>query len=108
MDLSSIVYTLLGASASLFLLLPEIKKMHNRKIATDKLKIIIEALQLAEERVTRYEERHDHILSQMCSYYMINQNLEEALAGARDAMNEALQFAVGLRKLQMEIITSLS
>ncbi|GFP87105.1 hypothetical protein PHJA_000854300 [Phtheirospermum japonicum] len=108
MNLSSILCTLLGASATLFLILPEIEKTRKRKVAIDKLKIISVALQQAEERAARYEQRHDRILSQICCYYMINQNLEEALAGARDAMNEALQFAVGLRNMQMEIINSFS
>ncbi|PIM98348.1 hypothetical protein CDL12_29175 [Handroanthus impetiginosus] len=107
MDIGRIVITLLGASASTFyLIVPELRKMQERKARAEKLRIIREALEEAEKRLMRYEERHDHILSQLCSYYMINPNLEEALSGARHAMNEALQFAVELRKLQIEIISS--
>lgn len=74
----------------------------------DRLKIISEALHEAEGRLIRYQERHDHILDHMCSYYLINQNMQEALAGARDAMNEALELVVALRKLQLQAIVSFS
>ncbi|KAL0365092.1 UNVERIFIED_CONTAM: hypothetical protein Sangu_0606800 [Sesamum angustifolium] len=104
MDIARIVFALLGASATLVLASSELRKLHHRKATSEKLRIIREALREAEERVVRYEERHDHILTQLCSYYMINQNLEEALSGARQAMNEALACAVALRELHMEII----
>lgn len=74
----------------------------------DRLKIISEALHEAEGRLIRYQERHDHILDHMCSNYLINQNMQEALAGARDAMNEALELVVALRKLQLQAIVSFS
>ncbi|KAL2490498.1 Uncharacterized protein Adt_26126 [Abeliophyllum distichum] len=106
MDYKSIVLALLGFSASFIFLFPDLQRRKNRQVAVDKLKIICETLHEAEERVIRYEERHDRILSQICSYYMINEKLEEALLGAKNAMNDTLEFSVGLRKLQMEIISS--
>ncbi|KAL2469175.1 uncharacterized protein Fot_50751 [Forsythia ovata] len=106
MDYKPIVLALLGFSASFIFLFPDLQRRKNRQVAVEKLKIICETLHEAEERVTRYEERHDRILSQICSYYMINEKLEEALLGAKNAMNDALEFSVGLRKLQMEIISS--
>ncbi|CAI9768971.1 unnamed protein product [Fraxinus pennsylvanica] len=86
----------------------DFRRRKNRQAAEEKLKIVCETLHEAEERVIRYEERHDKILSQICSYYMVNENLEEALVGAKNAMNDALEFSVGLRNLQMEILTSYS
>lgn len=70
--------------------------------------MISQALEHAEERALRFQERHDRILSQICSYYMVNQDLEDALAATRAAMNEALEFAVGLRKMQMQVFRSLT
>lgn len=63
-------------------------------------------MEKAEERVIRFEERHDRILSQICSYYLTHKELEESLAGARTAMNEALEFASTLRKMQKKVIDS--
>lgn len=106
MDFKPIVFALLGFSASFIFLFPDFRRRKKRQVAEEKLKIVCETLQEAEERVIRYEERHDKILSQICSYYLVNEKLEEALVGAKDAMNDALEFTVGLRKLQLEIITS--
>lgn len=72
----------------------------------EKLKIISEALEAAEERVGRYQERHDRILSQISASYLTNTEVVEALAGARAAMNQALDFAVDLRSIQFKIISS--
>lgn len=71
-----------------------------------KLKIISEALEVAEERVVRYQERHDRILNQICASYLTNTEVVEALAGARATMNQALEFAVDLRRIQFKIISS--
>lgn len=101
-----VVYILLGASASLLLALAEIKKLQNRKIKTHKLKMIGEALKQAEERLIISAERHDRILDQICSSYLINQNLEEALATARDTMNRASELTIALGKMQLETINS--
>lgn len=68
--------------------------------------MITEALEKAEERVKRYEERHDRILSQICSHYLLNQDLEETLVAARITLNEALEFAAGFRDMQMKLISS--
>ena len=68
--------------------------------------MVSEALVEAELRVVRYEERHDRILGQICSHYLVNQDMEEAMARARGAMNDAQEFAVILRNLQIEILSS--
>ncbi|KAG5549169.1 hypothetical protein RHGRI_014517 [Rhododendron griersonianum] len=106
MDRNSIVFALIGFSASFFLCLPNLKKWQSKKIRREKLGMITEALEKAEERVKRHEERHDRILGQICSHYLLNRDLEEALAAARAALNEALEFAAGLRGLQMKLISS--
>ncbi|CAI9768970.1 unnamed protein product [Fraxinus pennsylvanica] len=108
MDCKPIIFALFGFSASFIFLFPDFRRRKNRQAAEEKLKIVSETLHEAEERVIRYEERHDKILSQICSYYMVNEKLEEALVGAKNAMNDALEFSVGLRNLQMEILTSYS
>ncbi|PPS09567.1 hypothetical protein GOBAR_AA11077 [Gossypium barbadense] len=99
MDYVRIIFAVIGFSTSFIFVLP---------ISIEKLRIISQALEHAEERVVRFQERHDRILGQICSYYMVNQDLEDALAGARAAMNEALEFAVGLRKMQLQILRSLT
>lgn len=68
--------------------------------------MINKTLEQAELRLMRYEERHDRILGQICSFYLVNPNMEEALKGAREAMDEARDFSVTLRSLQMEMINS--
>lgn len=55
-----------------------------------------------------YAERHDRILDEMCSSNLTNQNQEEALAAAREAMDKASDFALALGKLQQETIVSYS
>lgn len=106
MDFGPIFYVLIGFSMSVSLCLPNLKKWQSQQITAEKLRIITEALEHAEERAIRFQERHDRVLSQVGSYYLCNQELLEALAVSRIAMNEALGFAVGLRKMQMEIICS--
>ncbi|KAK8712518.1 hypothetical protein V6N13_147757 [Hibiscus sabdariffa] len=97
----------IGFSTSFFFVLPGLKKWQRQQVLIEKLRIISQALEQAEERAMRFQERHDRILGQICSYYMVNQDLEDALAGARAAMNEALEFAVGLRKMQLQILRSI-
>ena len=106
MDRGHAIFALIGFCAPFIVFLPNLKEWKRKQITREKLKIIREALDGAEERATRYEERHDRILSQICSYYFSNTDLKEALAGARTAMNEALEFAGGLRDLQMKVISS--
>lgn len=65
-----------------------------------------EALEKAEESLLRLQERHDRILFQMNSQYLSNEAMEEALAGARKAMIEALEFSVSLRGIQMKVVSS--
>lgn len=72
----------------------------------EKLRVVNEALEQAEERLIRCQERHDKILYQINSYYLSHKEMEEALAGARKAMNEALEFSVSLRGIQMKIVSS--
>lgn len=47
------------------------------------MKMIKEILEQAEERLAKHEERHDRLLGHVCSHYLINQNMEEALGGVR-------------------------
>ncbi|MBA0619017.1 hypothetical protein Godav_028272 [Gossypium davidsonii] len=108
MDYVRIIFAVIGFSTSFIFVLPSLKKWQRQQVSIEKLRIISQALEHAEERVVRFQERHDRILGQICSYYMVNQDLEDALAGARAAMNEALEFAVGLRKMQLQILRSLT
>ncbi|PHT41294.1 hypothetical protein CQW23_20148 [Capsicum baccatum] len=104
MYFSNITLAIIGFTSSFLLYLPNFRKKKKQQIAAEKLRIITEALEQAEDRVLRYEERHDKLLNQICSHYIVSQEILEALAGARDAMNEALEFAITLRNLQLEVI----
>ncbi|KAL5701200.1 hypothetical protein ACHQM5_026563 [Ranunculus cassubicifolius] len=95
-----------GFTASILLYLPNLKKEQKKQGFKEKLRMITEALEQAEQRVIRFQERHDRILAQVCSFYLCNEHLDEALVGARTMMNEALEFAVSLQQLQMKIIRS--
>lgn len=106
MDFGRVIFALIGFSSSLFFFVPNVKSWHTQQVTTEKLRIIGAALKQAEKRATRFQERHDRILHQISSFYLINKELEGALADARAAMNEALEFAANLRKLQMKIISS--
>ncbi|BFG36919.1 hypothetical protein CerSpe_231930 [Prunus speciosa] len=106
MDFGHVIFAVIGFSSSIFFFVPNVKKWHRQQVTTEKLRIVNEALEQAEERAARFQERHDRILSQICSFYLINKELEDALAGARAAMKEALEFAANLRRLQIKIITS--
>ncbi|XAR49125.1 hypothetical protein NMG60_11032204 [Bertholletia excelsa] len=106
MDLGRLVFAVIGFSTSFFLCLPNLKKWQAKQITREKLKMVNEALGEAEERVRRCEERHDRILGLICSFYLSNQDLDQAMAAAREALKEAVEFASGLRGLKMEIISS--
>ncbi|CAL0320971.1 unnamed protein product [Lupinus luteus] len=106
MDLSKVVFVIIGFSTSFLFCVPNIKRWQKKQIAEQKLKIISEALKVAEERVVRFQERHDRILSQISMSYLTNTELLEALAGARATMNQALEFAVDFRRIQFRIISS--
>lgn len=106
MALRNAFFTIIGFSTSLLFLVPNVKKWQNQQLRKEKLKIIEEALEQAEVRAAMFEERHDRILSQICAYYLTHKELEEAIAGARAAMNEALEFAASLRNMQKKIISS--
>ncbi|XVE63047.1 hypothetical protein DITRI_Ditri06bG0168400 [Diplodiscus trichospermus] len=108
MDYVLIIFAVIGFSTSFFFVLPSFRRWQRQRVSIEKLRIISHALEHAEERALRFQERHDRILSQMCSYYMVNRELEDALAAARAAMNEAMEFAAGLRKMQLQILRSLS
>lgn len=69
--------------------------------------MVSRALEEAEVKLQRYEERHDRVLGHVCSFYMHNPELEKAMAGCRDAMNEASEFVFTLRRLQLEVISTL-
>ncbi|XVF57498.1 hypothetical protein PTKIN_Ptkin06aG0210100 [Pterospermum kingtungense] len=64
-------------------------RRQRQQVSIKMLRIISHALEQAEERAMRIHERHDRILGQMCSYYMVNQELLDALTPARAAMNGA-------------------
>lgn len=106
MDFGRVLFAIIGFSMSFFLFAPNVKRWHRQRITTEKLRIINEALEQAEERAEKFQERHDQILGQICSYYLTHTELEEALAGARAAMNQAVEFAAHLRRMQMKLIRS--
>ncbi|RYQ90360.1 hypothetical protein HN873_029031 [Arachis hypogaea] len=106
MGYNNIVYAIIGFSTSFLFCVPTIKRWQRKQVAAEKLKLITEALEAAEERVVRYEERHDRILNQICQSYLTNTELVKALDGARVTMNEVLEFAVQLRTIQLKIIRS--
>ena len=104
MDYCRVVLAIVGLSFSYFLCVPNLKKRHKQQIIIEKLRMISEALEHAEERVLRLQERHDWILSQMCSYYFIHNELEVSLADARAVLDEAMESAGNLRRMQRKII----
>lgn len=106
MDYGHLVFAIIGFSASFFLCVPGLRRWQRLQILAEKLRIVSEALEHAEERATRFQERHDRILSQISAFYLTNQDLEEALAGARRAMEEAMEFEGKLRKIQMRTLSS--
>ncbi|ERN17005.1 hypothetical protein AMTRI_Chr02g265030 [Amborella trichopoda] len=79
---------------------------HRLNIAKKKLKLICEAIAQADERYQRCSERHDRILNQVTSHFFCSRELEEALAGARATMTEALEFSAGLQDTQARVISS--
>ncbi|KAK7277948.1 hypothetical protein RJT34_22969 [Clitoria ternatea] len=107
MELKKMVIGIIGLSTSFLLCVGKIKRRHRKQEAAEKLKVITEALEAAEERVARYEERHDRILSQICASYLTNTELLQALVAARATMDQALDFAVHLRKIQFTILNHL-
>ncbi|KAK9139385.1 hypothetical protein Scep_009066 [Stephania cephalantha] len=106
MDFPRIIFTALGFSASIFLYLPNLKKRKRRQTVKEKLELVNEALELAEQRVIKFQERHDRLLDQVSMHYLCNQRLDEALLDARAAMNEAHENAVSLQQMQMNILRS--
>ncbi|KAJ0014110.1 hypothetical protein Pint_19837 [Pistacia integerrima] len=108
MDYGRLIFAIIGFSSSFFLCLPSLKRWHRHQISQENLRLVTEALDQAEEMMVKFQERHDRILNQICSYYMVNEELLKTLAGARDAMDGALAFAVSLRNMQMKILDSLS
>ncbi|KAG6702206.1 hypothetical protein I3843_07G020200 [Carya illinoinensis] len=104
MGFDSIAFAIIGFSASFIFCVSNLKRWQKQQITEEKLSHISKALENAEERVLRFQERHDRILSQVCSFYLANKELVEALEGARAAMNEAMEFAANLRRMQTNII----
>ena len=68
--------------------------------------MINEVLEQAEESVARLQDRHDRLLEKVCSLYLCHRELEQALVCARKALDDALDFAACLRKMQVWILTS--
>ncbi|KAL0761992.1 hypothetical protein Bca101_078142 [Brassica carinata] len=81
-------------SSSFFFALSPIFRQRRRAI--EKLKLVNEALVAAEENVARLQERHDVILKEICSYYLVNSELQEALVAARAAVDVASGFVLEL------------
>ncbi|CAH8390182.1 unnamed protein product [Eruca vesicaria subsp. sativa] len=97
--------TIALSGSFLFALSPILRQ---RRRAIEKLKLVNDALITAEENVARLQERHDVILKEICSYYLVNSELQEALVAARAAIDVASGFVIELRRLQLNIFNSLS
>ncbi|CAN8255740.1 unnamed protein product [Cochlearia groenlandica] len=82
--------------------------LRHRRRAMEKLRLVNEALVCAEKNVVRLQERHDVILKEICSYYLVNFELQEDLVETRDAIDNAYRFVMELRRLQLNILNSLS
>ncbi|CAA7024715.1 unnamed protein product [Microthlaspi erraticum] len=109
MDLYGSIITFLSSvavSGSIFVALSPI--LRQRRRAIEKLRLVNEALVTAEENVARLQERHDVILKEICSYYLVNAELQESLVSARAAIDDASGFVMELRRLQFNILNSLS
>lgn len=108
MDLYGTILLLstIALSGSFFFAFNPILRQRHRAI--EKLKLVNEALVAAEENVARLQERHDVILKEICSYYLVNTELHEALVSARAAINDASSFVMELRRLQLNILNSFS
>ncbi|KAM6597942.1 hypothetical protein CsatA_008466 [Cannabis sativa] len=106
-----ILTTIIGLSTttiSYFVVSPTIERWQMKQMRKEKLKVIKEALEEANERVERLENRHERILSQLCGYYLTHPELEEAVVEARNAVKEALVVTSTLTKMQIHLINSLS
>ncbi|KAF6142101.1 hypothetical protein GIB67_037019 [Kingdonia uniflora] len=68
---------------------PNLKKWRRQCTVRDKLRIISKNLERAEERVIRFQDKHDRLFDRNFLYYC-HQELKQALLGAYKAMNEAL------------------
>ncbi|KAL9253414.1 hypothetical protein AKJ16_DCAP05457 [Drosera capensis] len=67
------LFAALGFSISwLFFRLLNMKKRRTPEIVSEKVSLIKEAIDEAEDRVVRLEERHDRLLKEACSYYLCN------------------------------------
>lgn len=104
MEMRVLVAIAAGFSSLILLGLPELRRWQKQTIIREKLRMVTDALEQAEERLLRFQERHDRILYQLNSQYLSNVAMEEALAGARKAMDEALHFSVSLRRIQMKVV----
>ncbi|KAJ0079114.1 hypothetical protein Patl1_22572 [Pistacia atlantica] len=81
MDYGRLVFAIIGFSSSFFLCLPSLKRWHRHQISQENLRLVTEALDQAEEMMVKFQERHDRILNQICSYYMVNEELLKDLGG---------------------------
>ncbi|KAJ0079113.1 hypothetical protein Patl1_22571 [Pistacia atlantica] len=106
MDYDRLIFAIIGFSSSFFLCLPSLKRWLRHQISQKNLRLVSEALDLAEERMVQYQERHDRLLNQ-CFNYTVTEELLKALAGAREAMDGALAFVVSLRYMQTKMFDSI-
>lgn len=106
MKVGNIIMGIIGVSGCLLVWVPNVRRWQKKKMVEEKLRLVSEALEVAEERVGRYQERHDRILSEISAFYFTNTELLVALEGARASMNQALDYAACLRRIQLNIIRS--
>ncbi|KAH9620961.1 hypothetical protein KSS87_017932 [Heliosperma pusillum] len=96
----------IGISSTIICCLPTLKRQQSKRCIEERLELMNEALEKAEERVMRLQERHDRLVTQICSYYMCYKELDHAVLGARMALHEELEFVASLRKMQLLLLTS--
>ncbi|KAL9248117.1 hypothetical protein vseg_021476 [Gypsophila vaccaria] len=101
-----VILAIIGISSTILCILPTLKTSQSKRNADERLKMINESLEQAEERVVRLQERHDRLVARICSYYMCHNELEEAVVGARKALDEELEFVALLRKMQLFVLSS--
>ncbi|KAI4364664.1 hypothetical protein MLD38_020722 [Melastoma candidum] len=106
MGRDKVVVAILSFSLGLAFCIPCIRRQQRQEIVSKGLRIVLEALEHAEERLAMSWERHDVLLRQRCSFYLTNCDLEEALADARKAIEEATELTRVFGRMQMRLIAS--
>ncbi|KAH7655003.1 hypothetical protein IHE45_19G177600 [Dioscorea alata] len=99
-------FSTIAATLAVFTSLPELRKWQRRQLILHKLKLITDALEQAEERLIRLQERHDKILLHLNSNYFPSLAMAHALSASQQAMDEALHFSASLQSLHLKLLTS--